>query len=136
MRINGYLSCLALLLCACTTNTSTDNQKSAVVLPDSSSSNDAAICEVMYAAHPHNKAIEAVGEQRLQQTLAFDFADMTAFTRAFLPMTAAIAGDVVRASGDSLRLLGQELVLGGMKVKRYRQWFSALKYKVTQATPR
>lgn len=106
------LSCLALVLCGCTT-TITESQTAAAELANTAAENAAVQCEVMYAAHPHKKAVAAVGVDRISQTLSFDFEEMTAFSQAFIPNTQAIAEDIARSSGKSLRLLAQQLVLGG-----------------------
>ena len=114
MRAIRYISCLALILCACTTTTTTESQKKTADLARTTpSDNDAAVCEVMYAAYPHEKAVAAIGEQRLKQTQSFDFNEMRVFSKAFMPTTQAIAEDVARSSGESLRILGQKIVLGG-----------------------
>lgn len=108
-----YISYLTLVVLGACTTTSTDNQSKSGELAGKPSDNAAAVCEIMYAAHPHEKAVAAVGAHRLEQTQVFNFDEMTAFSQAFMPSTQAIAEDVAESSGESLRILEQELVLGG-----------------------
>jgi hypothetical protein len=81
-------------------------------LNEGANEDELAVCEVMYAAHPHSKAITALGEQRLSVINNLSFESMTAFSQRFMPMTRAIADDVADHQ-KTIKVLGQELVLGG-----------------------
>lgn len=77
-------------------------------------SDEQASCELMYAAHPHKHATEAIGEERLQRTLDLSFEQMAAYSEVFIPMTAQIANAFIAGSdGSSLDLTSQQVVLGG-----------------------
>ena len=105
MIIFRYFSVLALLLVACRVTSSDGLSSTAEAITDQSVE-----CELMYAAHPHKKAIVAIGENRLKETLSFNFDEMTEFSREFMPMTLEIAS---LSGDDSVRINEQELVLGG-----------------------
>jgi hypothetical protein len=68
----------------------------------------------MYAAHPHKDAVEAIGQQRLDRTLALDFSAMKAFSEAFIPLTNIFFQQFLEAIEQRSISFGQQtIVLGG-----------------------
>ena len=73
-----------------------------------------ASCEIMYAAHPHKNAGEAIGEDRLQRTRELSFEQMSDFSEVFIPLTSQIAKVFLAGDdGDTIELTSHEVVLGG-----------------------
>jgi hypothetical protein len=71
-------------------------------------------CELMYAAHPHKNADEAIGQQRLDKTLALDFAGMEALSELFIPLTNEFSLQFLESvEKQSISLGPQAIVLGG-----------------------
>ncbi|SEL05867.1 hypothetical protein SAMN05216262_10580 [Colwellia chukchiensis] len=70
-------------------------------------------CEILYAAHPHYKAVQAVGENRLKQTTSLSFQETAAFSQAFMPLTQDIINSLVAANGSDIKVFEQALVIGG-----------------------
>ncbi|MEH6581048.1 MAG: hypothetical protein V7754_03860 [Halioglobus sp.] len=71
-------------------------------------------CELMYAAHPHKHADEAIGQQRLDKTLALDFSGMEAFSEVFIPLTDEFSRQFLESIDKQSISLGQQtIVLGG-----------------------
>lgn len=73
-----------------------------------------ASCEILYAAHPHKHASEAIGEQRLERTLELDFEQMSDYSELFIPLTSKIARAFLAGDGgDTIELTSHKVVLGG-----------------------
>ncbi len=70
-------------------------------------------CELMYSAHPHNKAIGALGAERLERIRALDVSETADYSRHFLQLTENISQNVSMGSEGGLLIIGQDLVLGG-----------------------
>lgn len=79
---------------------------------DSTSSSGMA-CEIMYAAHPHYKAVLAIGEERLKQTTSLSYQETAEFSQAFIPLTDDIIHSLIAPSNNDIKVSGQALVLGG-----------------------
>jgi len=67
----------------------------------------------MYSAHPHSRAVEAIGTERLALVHALDVQDTSDYSSTFLPLTREMADAIAGQSRGSLEILGQDLVLGG-----------------------
>lgn len=70
-------------------------------------------CELMYSAHPHNRAIDAMGIERLAFVRMLDVQETGEYSRTFLAMTREMTDVITEQSKGSLEFLGQDLVLGG-----------------------
>ena len=112
VKLIRHITCCALMLSGCGMNGLKQPENAAEPGSVFSEANTV-ICEVMYAPHPHHKAAEVIGEDRLEQTLALDFDDMAAFSLEFMASTNDIAQDVAMSSGGMLEILDQSLVTGG-----------------------
>lgn len=70
-------------------------------------------CEIMYASHPHPKAIIAVGSERLKQVSTLSYEETAEFSKTFIPLTNDIISSLVGSSNKSIKVKEQELILGG-----------------------
>ena len=78
-----------------------------------SASKSSPTCELMYSAHPHQRAIAAVGAERLALVQTLDVQETGIYSNAFLAMTREMAKTTTSNSQGKLEFLGQDLVLGG-----------------------
>ncbi len=71
------------------------------------------LCQIIYAPHPHKKAIKAIGEQRLNRTLSLSFEEMVHVSEAFIPMTQSLVEEIIEEDGSAIEVVGHEVMLGG-----------------------